>query len=162
MCSRDSSPRQNPSPPPFLKSREQHPPCPRPQPESARAPPATGAAQYPHRPTEWARISQASPFFHGARQPRWPRAAPTPPASGSRAQRVRASLVPSIQNGSVCINAPIPQERPIAAHLFDALRIALSQQNFFLVRGSLGQNLPEGIANERMPPEFEPAFGRAF
>jgi hypothetical protein len=73
-----------------------------------------------------------------------------------------SSLVPSIQNGRVGIDAAIPQERPISAYFLDAFKIAFDHQNFFLIGGGFRENLAERIANKRMSPEFESAFGRTF
>src|SRR6266478_397875 len=71
------------------------------------------------------------------------------------------SLETSLQNRGVGINAPVSQERPVAASVFIASRIAFLHQNFFLA-GALHQQLPERIGNKRMSPKFQSAFRAAF
>ncbi len=47
------------------------------------------------------------------------------------------------------------------ASLFDAAGIAFHDQYFFLIDGGFGKHLTKRIADERMTPEFEAAFGGA-
>jgi len=101
----------------------------------------------------------ASPFFHGATKARWPRAAPTPLASGSRAQGCGLHSCHRFKMGAYASMRRSRRNGQLRRTSSTRLRIALHQQNFFLVRGSLGQNLPEGIANERMPQNSSPFSG---
>src|SRR5262249_59264951 len=52
--------------------------------------------------------------------------------------------------------APIAEERPVAAHVFHQLAIALHDQNLFLVVARLLQDLAERVADERAAPELDP------
>src|SRR5580700_1400128 len=73
----------------------------------------------------------------------------------------RASLVPSLEDWGVGIDAAIAQKRPVAACFFDARGIAFDDEDFFLVGGTFGEDAAKWIGNEGMPPEFEAAFGSA-
>jgi hypothetical protein len=72
---------------------------------------------------------------------------------------------PAIQDWRVGVDAAVAQKRPVAPRVFAFRRIALDNENFFLVVRGLGENLPEGIGDERIAPEFQTGiafFGLAF
>ena len=61
----------------------------------------------------------------------------------------------SLRDGRVRIHAAIAPERPVAAHVLDALQVHLGDQHFFLVVRGLRDDLPEGIGDERSAPELQ-------
>ncbi len=63
---------------------------------------------------------------------------------------------------TVGVDAAVAQERPVAPDFFHLLRIALDDQNLFLVVRRLGENPAERIADERSAPEFETLVRRPF
>src|SRR5579862_5337965 len=75
--------------------------------------------------------------------------------------RMLASLVPSLQNRGVGIDAAVAEERPIAARFFDLRRVTFNDQDFFLLGGTFGEDTAKWIGDEGMSPEFQAAFGRA-
>src|SRR2546425_1515671 len=58
-------------------------------------------------------------------------------------------------DAAVRIRTAIPQKRPVAAHLLDARQIDLCEHER-LVLGGFGDHDPEGIADKRVAPEFDP------
>src|SRR5688500_13532764 len=95
------------------------------------------------------------------------RGAPTLPASGnaggcrppirqpvtSRGVFGRSSDV-AIGDRRLCVNAAIPQERPVAARFFDKPAIALCHEHCWL-RARLGNDSPEWITHEGVSEEFD-------
>src|SRR5579872_3539624 len=109
-----------------------------------------------------AKTCRANPKSRAARRARWPRAAPTRRASVEPSLGVvRLALIqPSIQNRSVRVDSAVAQEGPVAADLFDAARVAIRDQNFFAIAGSLGDHLAEGVGHKGRAPDLEPVLRR--
>src|SRR6202044_3292681 len=107
-------------------------------------------------PTGSARSGPANRRDCAARRPRWPRVVPTRRACGSPG---RAAWAASVEHApadrAVSVDAPIAQERPVAAHFFDAPRVALGDQNFLAVVRGFRDHLAEGLGHERAAPEFQ-------
>ena len=58
----------------------------------------------------------------------------------------------------VCIDAPIAQEGPILARLFDAREIAINHQNFFFIGRRFRDEATERIRYKGLAPERELAL----
>src|SRR4029077_20173040 len=108
-------------------------------------------------------IYRASRFFRAARRATWRRAAPIRRASSSRAKRGkevcrgRASLVPSLENRGVRVDAAVTKKGPVAASLFRNPRVAFDDEDFFLVGGAFPEDAAERIGDEGVSPEFQAA-----
>src|SRR4029077_15928148 len=72
------------------------------------------------------------------------------------------STEPPLEQRRVSVCAAITQEGPIATHFFHAAQVAFGNEDFFLVGGGFGDQLPEWIGHKRRAPEFQPAIRRSF
>src|SRR5437899_575393 len=62
---------------------------------------------------------------------------------------------PTVQDWRVRVDAAVAQKGPIAARVFAFCGVALDDEDFFLVVRSFGENLAEGVGDERIAPEFQ-------
>ena len=62
---------------------------------------------------------------------------------------------PAIGDDGISVDAAVAEKRPIPASLFALGRIALDNENFFLVVGGFRKNLAERIGDERIAPKFD-------
>src|SRR5580698_4469251 len=118
----------------------------------ARAHERRAAEQSPRRATELTEIFQASLRDCAATRAKWPRAAPTPRACGSRGhgeffQRVDPAWLLALfsrwvwarginkplRDGRVSIHAAIAQKGPVAARLLNQRAIDFAEHNFFCI-----------------------------
>jgi len=67
-----------------------------------------------------------------------------------------------IEDGAVCVDAAIAQERPAAADFFHDGGVAFDDERFFFIVRGFGEDAAEGIADEGCAPEFEASLERAF
>src|SRR5262249_45874228 len=67
----------------------------------------------------------------------------------------RSFAKPAVENRLIGVNAPVAEERPVAASLFGFLRVAFDDKDFFFFAPGFRCNLAKGIGDERVAPEFE-------
>src|ERR1019366_1727937 len=65
-------------------------------------------------------------------------------------------------NARVGVDAAVAKERPVAAHFFDAARVALYDESLLGIERGFRQQAAEWIGHEGSPPEFESGVGRPF
>src|SRR5262249_48293630 len=63
---------------------------------------------------------------------------------------------------TVCVNAAVAQEGPVAADFFDAGRVARRDGHFFTVVAGAVENGTEGVAEEGRAPELQAAVHGPF
>src|SRR5688572_31322717 len=96
---------------------------------------------------------------------RWPHADPIQPACGTPARPATPRLLPSTvecgffeesgAHAAVGVYPAVAQERPTAAHFFDAGRVDVGIEDGLLVGGSFRDDHAERVCDERRPPEFD-------
>ncbi len=133
-----------------------------------------GGERFRRRPRGWAEICRASLHDCAARRARWPRAAPTRQACGSRGLGVsvqanlRALLFwisiwgpgmngieKALGDGRVGVDAAVAQEGPVAARVFKEREIDFAEEDFFRIVRGLGDDAAEGIGQKAAAPELE-------
>src|SRR5215475_13245697 len=67
----------------------------------------------------------------------------------------RSFAEPAIENGLIRVNAAIAEKGPVAARLFALFCVAFDDEHFFFFATGLRGDLPKGIGDERVAPEFE-------
>src|SRR6476646_7794930 len=67
------------------------------------------------------------------------------------------SIDQPLRDVRIRVNAAVAQEGPIAAHLLHAAAAALDDEHLLAVVRRARQHLPERVADERRPPELQPA-----
>src|SRR5438876_6904936 len=95
------------------------------------------------------------------RRARWRRAAPTPPACGSRARPASSPVEQPLGDRRVGIDAAVAEEGPVAPHLLLVGEVALDDEDRLGVARGLLQHDAERVTDERRAPELEAAVGRA-
>src|SRR5690242_16885914 len=70
-------------------------------------------------------------------------------------KRARSFGEPAVQNGLISVDAAIPEERPVASRVLAFGGIAFHDQNFFLFRAGLRDDLAERIRYKRIAPKFD-------
>lgn len=68
--------------------------------------------------------------------------------SGFVVGEVKLAGVPSIQKTSVCIDATVAEERPDPSKFLQISKIAIADEDFLLIDGSLAEKFAIGIADE--------------
>src|SRR5712692_11582303 len=62
---------------------------------------------------------------------------------------------PAVEDGMVGVDAAIAQKGPITAGFFALCGVSFDDEDFFFVVRSFGNDLAEGIGDERVAPEFQ-------
>src|SRR5713226_1070259 len=62
---------------------------------------------------------------------------------------------PAVEDGLIGVDAAVAEEGPIAAGFFAFGGVAFDDENFFLIVRSFSNDLPEGVGDERVAPEFQ-------
>ena len=58
-------------------------------------------------------------------------------------------------DATVSINAPVAQERPVAAHVFDAFDVDFADENLFSINRAFSDNDAEWVSDKRGAPELD-------
>src|SRR5262245_59164840 len=67
----------------------------------------------------------------------------------------------ALGDGGVGVDAPVAQERPVAAHVLDASAVALDDEDLLLGPRAFLEDDAERIGHERAAPELQAAVGRS-
>src|SRR5512144_876382 len=67
-----------------------------------------------------------------------------------------SSVDQPVRDRGVAVDAPVAQERPVAAHVLQRLHIHFTNQDLFLIVRSFRHHPSKRIAQERPAPELEP------
>jgi len=70
----------------------------------------------------------------------------------------RPSVEQALGDAAICIDAAIPEERPMLTRFLHFAKVAFHDEHFFLVMTRYSDHLAERIANERAPPELHRTF----
>src|SRR5229473_1335949 len=62
---------------------------------------------------------------------------------------------PAVEDGLIGVDAAVAEEGPITAGFFAFGGVAFDDENFFLIVQSFSNDLPEGVGDERVAPEFQ-------
>src|ERR1019366_9476545 len=66
----------------------------------------------------------------------------------------------ALGDGSIRIDTPIAQERPIPPNIFERLQVDIADQDLLPVVRAFGEHAPERITKKRSAPELEPLAKR--
>src|SRR5260221_7514111 len=62
-------------------------------------------------------------------------------------------------DGSVTVDTPVAQEGPVAAKVFQLMKVHLAEQNLFIIVGRFSKHAAAGMVEDRPSPDFEALAG---